>query len=80
MPQEDGITNDVLILSAYPHEGIGTPDNPGWEEATRFGRASILNNSRWYPYPYPVAISVAGVVGGMEYPMLHFSGVETRAS
>ncbi|WP_420455207.1 M1 family metallopeptidase [Rubrivirga sp.] len=75
---EDGSTNDVLIMSAYPHEGLGTPDNPGWEEATRFGRASILNNSRWYPYPYPVAISVAGVVGGMEYPMLHFSGVGAR--
>jgi hypothetical protein len=75
---EDGGTNDVLVLSAYPHEGIGTPDNPGWEEATRFGRASVLANSRWYPYPYPVAISVAGVVGGMEYPMLHFSGVGAR--
>ena len=74
----DGDTNDVLIMSAYPHEGIGTPDNPGWEEATRFGRASILNNSRWYPYPYPVAISVAGVVGGMEYPMFQFSGVGAR--
>ena len=76
--QEDGAIHDVLIMSAYPHEGIGTPENPGWEEATRFGRASILANSRWYPYPYPVAISVAGVVGGMEYPMLHFSGVEAR--
>ncbi len=75
---EDGSTNNVLIMSAYPHEGLGTPDNPGWEEATRFGRASILSNSQWYPYPYPVAISVAGVVGGMEYPMFHFSGVEAR--
>ncbi len=75
---EDGGTNDVLIMSAYPHEGVGTPDEPGWEEATRFGRASILNNSRWYPYPYPVAISVAGVVGGMEYPMFQFSGVGAR--
>lgn len=75
---EGGRTNEVLVMSAYPHEGIGTPDDPGWEEATRFGRASILNNSRWYPYPYPVAISVAGIVGGMEYPMLHFSSVEAR--
>ena len=74
----DGRTNNVLILSAYPHEGVGTEAEPGWEEATRYGRASILNNSRWFPYPYPVAISVAGVVGGMEYPMLHFSGVNAR--
>ncbi len=77
--QDDGTVNNVLILSAYPAEGVSTdPANPGWEEATRFGRASILNNSRWYPYPYPVAISVAGVVGGMEYPMFQFSGVGAR--
>ncbi len=69
----------VLILSAYPPEGVSAdPAEPGWEEATRFTRASVLNNSRWLPYPYPVAISVAGVVGGMEYPMLHFSGVGAR--
>ena len=76
--QADGRMNDVLILSAYPAEGIGTPDAPGWEEATRYGRASILNNSYWYPYPYPVAISVASHIGGMEYPMLHFSSVRSR--
>ena len=76
--QTDGSINNVLIMSAYPAEGVGTPANPGWEEATRFGRAAILNNSRWYPYPYPVAVSVAGVVGGMEYPMLQFSGVGAR--
>ncbi len=76
--QDDGTTNEVLIQSAYPQEGVGTAANPGWEEATRFGRASILNNSRWYPYPYPVAISVGGVVGGMEYPMFQFSGATAR--
>ena len=76
--QADGAATDVLVMSAYPHEGIGTPDAPGWEEATRYGHASILNNSTWYPYPYPVAISVASHVGGMEYPMIHFSSVESR--
>ncbi len=69
----------TLILSAYPPEGVSSdPAEPGWEEATRFGRAAILNNSRWLPYPYPVAISIAGVVGGMEYPMLQFSSVKSR--
>ena len=77
--QDDGSMNDVLILSAYPSEGVSDdPENPGWEEATRYGRASILNNSYWYPYPYPVAISVASHIGGMEYPMLHFSNVRSR--
>ena len=75
---DDGSTNNVLILSAYPDEGVGTAEEPGWEEATRYGRASILNNSRWYPYPYPVAISVASHIGGMEYPMIHFSSVRSR--
>ena len=76
---DDGSTNDVLILSAYPSEGVSDdPANPGWEEATRYGRASILNNSYWYPYPYPVAISVASHIGGMEYPMIHFSSVRSR--
>ncbi|PAP75624.1 M1 family aminopeptidase [Rubrivirga marina] len=76
---DDGSTNDVLILSAYPEEGVSDdPENPGWEEATRYGRASILNNSYWLPYPYPVAISVASHIGGMEYPMLHFSRVTAR--
>ena len=77
--QDDGTTNEVLILSAYPAEGVSAdPAAPGWEEATRYGRAAILNNSRWFPYPYPVAISVATHIGGMEYPMLHFSDVESR--
>ncbi|HEX8386788.1 MAG TPA: M1 family metallopeptidase, partial [Rubricoccaceae bacterium] len=77
--QDDGTINNVLILSAYPAEGVSTdPANPGWEEATRYGRAAILNNSRWYPYPYPEAVSVASHIGGMEYPMLHFSSVNSR--
>lgn len=72
--------NDVLVLSAYPEEGVSDdPANPGWEEATRFGRHSIEHYSeRWFAYPYPVAINVAGVVGGMEYPMIQFSGVDRR--
>ena len=77
--QDDGSVNDVLILSAYPAEGVSPdPAEPGWEEATRYGRASILNNSRWYPYPYPVAISVASHSSGIEYPMLNFSPVQSR--
>ena len=77
--QLDGDILDVLILSAYPDEGVSDdPAAPGWEEATRYGRASILNNSYWLPYPYPVAISVASHIGGMEYPMIHFSSVRSR--
>ena len=80
VPLEDGTTNPVLILSAYPPSAVGDAASPGWEEATRFARASVLNNSRWYPYPYPVAVSVASNVGGMEYPMLHFSSAGSRST
>ncbi|MEX2401392.1 MAG: M1 family metallopeptidase [Rhodothermales bacterium] len=70
---------DVLNMSFYPKEGLGTPDNPGWEESTEYVRHSVAHYSeRWYPYPYPVAINVAGIVGGMEYPMIVFCSVRAR--
>ena len=72
---------DVLLMSAYPKEGLG-PDkngNPGWEMSTQFIRHSISFYSRmFYRYPYPVAINVAGIVGGMEYPMIVFCSVRAR--
>ncbi len=71
----------ILIMSVYPEEGIG-PDsagNAGWEKATDFARHTISHYStRWFHYPYPVAINVAGIVGGMEYPMIVFCSVNAR--
>ena len=70
---------DVLVMSVYPKEGLGTPEQPGWEASTRYVRHSIAHYSEmWYPYPYPVAINVAGIVGGMEYPMIVFCSVRAR--
>ncbi len=70
---------DVLNMSYYPKEGLGTEDEPGWEESTEYVRHSIAHYSAmWYPYPYPVAINVAGIVGGMEYPMIIFCSVRAR--
>lgn len=70
---------DVLVMSAYPREGLGVEGNPGWEESTRYVRHAIEHYSNeWLRYPYPVAINVAGVVGGMEYPMIVFCGVNAR--
>jgi hypothetical protein len=67
-------------MAAYPREGMSDdPENPGWELGAEFSRHSIEYYSRqWFPYPYPAAISVAGVVGGMEYPGIQFSGVTAR--
>src|SRR5690606_32567590 len=62
---------DVLVQSVYPVEAIGAPGEPGWEASTQYVRHSVAHYSeRWFPYPYPVATNVAGVVGGMESPMI----------
>jgi len=63
--------NFVMAMSYYPKEG-----NPLWE---RYSTHSIIHTlnvySRYtFKYPYPIAISVNGPVGGMEYPMICFNG------
>ncbi len=67
---KSGKTN-VMAMSYYPEEG-----NPLWE---RYSTKSIIHTIENYnkytlDYPYPVAISVNGSVGGMEYPMICFNG------
>jgi hypothetical protein len=62
---------DVLAQSFYPKEG-----NPLWE---KYSTAAVIHtiaeyNKYSFDYPYPVAISVNGPVGGMEYPMICFNG------
>ncbi len=62
---------DTLAMSFYPKEG-----NPLWE---RYSTEAIVHTLEHYnkyslDYPYPVAISVNGPVGGMEYPMISFNG------
>ena len=61
----------VLCMSYYPKEG-----NPLWGQySTEVVAHTIKTYSKFtIPYAYPVAISVHGPVGGMEYPMLCFNG------
>ncbi|CAN5789947.1 M1 family metallopeptidase [soil metagenome] len=63
--------NKVMAMSLYPKEG-----NPLWEKYSTQAIIHTLNvYSRYtFTYPYPVAISVNGPVGGMEYPMICFNG------
>ncbi len=69
----------ILLQSAYPHEGIGEGEVEGWEMSTQYLHHTIKHYSeQWFRYPYPVAINVAGVVGGMEYPMIVFCSVRAR--
>lgn len=61
----------VWAMSYYPKEG-----NPLWGQ---YSTQSVAHTLRVYSkhtidYPYPVAISVNGPVGGMEYPMICFNG------
>ncbi|MEO0481473.1 MAG: M1 family metallopeptidase [Planctomycetota bacterium] len=62
---------DVWCMSYWPNEG-----EPLW---SRYSTQAVMHTldiySRYsFPYPYPVAISVNGPVGGMEYPMICFNG------
>lgn len=63
--------NDVMAMSFYPNEG-----EPLWSKYSTHAIIHTLNvYSRYtFDYPYPVAISVNGPVGGMEYPMICFNG------
>ena len=63
--------NRVMAMSFYPNEG-----NPLWARYSTHAIIHTLNvYSRYsFPYPYPVAQSINGPVGGMEYPMICFNG------
>ena len=63
--------NSVMAMSYYPKEA-----EPLW---SKYSTPSIIHTlnvySRYtFDYPYPIAISVNGPIGGMEYPMICFNG------
>jgi hypothetical protein len=57
----------TLAMSFYPPSA-----EPVWNQSTQYVRFAVENYSSWYTYPYPVAINVNGIEGGMEYPMIVF--------
>jgi len=64
----------VMAMSFYPKEG-----EPLW---SKYSTAAVIHTMKVYSrfsfdYPYPVAQSVNGPVGGMEYPMITFNGPRT---
>jgi len=64
-------STDTLAMSFYPKEA-----NPLWGQYSTQAVVHTIEQYNKYSldYPYPVAISVNGPVGGMEYPMLSFNG------
>ena len=60
----------ALAQSVYPVESA---DAKAWGRSTEFVKGCIeLYSSEWYPFTYPVATNVAGLVAGMEYPGIVF--------
>lgn len=59
-----------LAMSVYP---IESAKDSAWKRSTEFIKGAVEGYSaRWYPYPYPNAVNVAGPVSGMEYPGIVF--------
>ena len=65
-----------LAMSVYPPESAG---DEGWGRSTEYVKDAVENFSRrWFPYPYPAAINVAGFSTGMEYPGIVFDGIDDK--
>jgi hypothetical protein len=68
----------ALAMSVYPVEAA---TDTAWGRSTEYVKSAVeFYSSYLYPYNYPVAVNVAGIVGGMEYPGIVFcSARATRA-
>ena len=65
-----------LAMSFYPPESAG---EAAWGRSTEYLKHAVEEFSRrWFPYPYPAAVNVAGGSSGMEYPALLFDGIEDK--
>lgn len=66
----------ALAESFYPAESRG---KDAWGRSTEYLKNAVENYSRrWFVFPYPTAVNVAGPVGGMEYPGLLFDGTDLK--
>jgi hypothetical protein len=60
----------ALAQSVYPAE---SNEAAAWQRSTEFVKGCIeLYSEEWFPFTYPVATNVAGIVAGMEYPGIVF--------
>lgn len=65
-----------LAESVYPPESVG---EGAWSRSTEYVKDTVERFSRkWYPYPWPAAINVAGFSTGMEYPGMVFDGIDDK--
>ena len=73
--QGGDVQPQVMAMSFYPKEGESL-----W---SKYSTEAVIHTMEVYSrfsfdYPYPVAQSVNGPVGGMEYPMITFNGPRTK--
>jgi hypothetical protein len=70
----DGKTS--LAESVYPPESVG---EDAWSRSTEYVKDTVERFSRkYFPYPWPAAINVAGFSTGMEYPGIVFDGIDDK--
>ncbi len=63
-----------MAMSFYPAESQG---DAKWGRSTEYMKDAVENYSkRWYAYPWPAAINIAGPATGMEYPGIVFDGID----
>ena len=66
----------ALAMSAYQPEAGG---DSAWGRSTEYVKASVeFYSKQLYNYPYPMAVNVAGNIGGMEYPGIVFCSYKSK--
>jgi len=66
----------ALAQSLYPVESAG---DAAWGRSTEYLKDAVEHfSARWFPYPYPNAVNVAGFSTGMEYPGVLFDGIPDK--
>lgn len=62
-----------MAMSLYPAESQG---RDRWGRSTEYMKDAVERfSARYYPYPWPAAINIAGPATGMEYPGIVFDGI-----
>lgn len=65
-----------LAVSAHPVESNAAD---GYGRGVEYVKSTIEHySSKWFEYPYPMAVNVAANIGGMEYPGIVFCGWKAK--
>jgi hypothetical protein len=57
-------------------ESIYPPEAKAWDRSTEYLKDAVEHfSAKWYPFPWPVALNVAGPAAGMEYPAMAFDDI-----